>query len=315
MIETVASAGLAVDEQLEIKKNRLQPEHRTGAEKRICLVTGTHGDELEGQYVCWQVIRTIQEHMSALHGIVDVYPALNPLGIDCMSRGIPMFDLDMNRIFPGSETNHMAEWTANHILNDMKGADLCIDIHASNVYLREVPQARISEQSAPGLLPYAKQLNVDYIWIHEAATVLESTLAYSLNAAGTPALVVEMGIGLRITEAYCRQLTDGIFYLMRQMGIWDGPCPQQVRTPAVSSDGHVSIINAGAAGIFVPRVDHWNHIKKGEHIGDILDPLHGEVRERISSPADGMVVTLREHPIVMEGALIARIFEGAGYDG
>ena len=40
--------------------------------------------------------------------------------------------------------------------------------------------------------------------------MLESTLAYSLNEAGVPTLVVEMGIGLRLTPAYCEQLADGL---------------------------------------------------------------------------------------------------------
>ena len=52
MIKTVASVGLPVDEMLEIKKNRLVPNGAlTGKEKRISIVTGIHGDELEGQYV------------------------------------------------------------------------------------------------------------------------------------------------------------------------------------------------------------------------------------------------------------------------
>ena len=53
MVETVVSSALPVDELLSIRKNRLEPDHQSGREKRICIVTGTHGDELEGQYVCY----------------------------------------------------------------------------------------------------------------------------------------------------------------------------------------------------------------------------------------------------------------------
>ena len=51
MKKTVVSVGLAVDESLRVVKNVIQPETVTGKEKRICIVTGTHGDELAGQYV------------------------------------------------------------------------------------------------------------------------------------------------------------------------------------------------------------------------------------------------------------------------
>lgn len=100
-IKTVTEVGLAVDENLRILKHVIEPEHKTGQEKRICVVTGTHGDELEGQYVCYELNRILREQKEHLKGIVEIYPALNPLGVDSISRGIPMFDLDMNRIFPG----------------------------------------------------------------------------------------------------------------------------------------------------------------------------------------------------------------------
>ena len=148
MVETVVSLGLAVDENLVIKKNRLAPININGEEKRICIVTGIHGDELEGQYVCYKLIKEIQENIESLNGIVDIYPALNPLGIDSVHRGMPTFDLDMNRIFPGSENGAMAEHVASKIIEDIDGADMCIDLHSSNIFLREIPQVRVSEHIA-----------------------------------------------------------------------------------------------------------------------------------------------------------------------
>ena len=307
MIETVVSVGFPVDETLMIQKNRLTPvQGLRGGEKRISIVTGTHGDELEGQYVCYELQRRIRENPGCLAGIVDVYPALNPLGIDSITRGIPAFDLDMNRIFPGAEDGSMPEYIAARIMDDLTGSDMVIDIHASNIFLREIPQVRINTLSRDALVPYAKKLNVDYIWIHAAATVLESTLAYSLNSIGTPTLVVEMGVGMRITRDFGNQLVDGIFALMKELGIWTGDTITP-KEPIISEDGEVSFINAGSSGVFVPAVEHWKDVKKGEHIGDILNPLTGEVAQRILAQTDGIVFTLREYPIVSEGSLIARI--------
>lgn len=307
MIETVVSVGLPIDEKLMIQKNRLIPQKGlSGGEKRISIVTGTHGDELEGQYVCYELQRRIRENIGCLTGIVDVYPAINPLGIDSITRGIPGFDLDMNRIFPGSEDGSMPEYIASGIIEDLSGSAAVIDIHASNIFLEEIPQVRINELSRDTLVPLAKLLNTDYIWVHSSATVLESTLAYSLNSIGTPTLVVEMGVGMRITKKFGDQLTDGIFTLMKELGIWSGEVVTP-KEPIISEDGEVSFINAGKSGVFVPCVEHWKNVRKGGHIGDILNPLTGEINERISSPTDGIVFTLREYPIVNEGSLIARI--------
>ena len=307
MVQTIAAVGLPIDETLMIQKNRLVPERgiKNGG-KRISIVTGTHGDELEGQYVCYELQRRIRQHKDCLTGTVDIYPALNPLGIDSITRGIPGFDLDMNRLFPGSENGSMPEYIAYKIVNDLKGSAAVIDIHASNIFLEEIPQVRINELSKDTLLPLAKKLNVDYIWIHSSATVLESTLAYSLNVIGTPTLVVEMGVGMRITKKYGDQLVDGILALMKELGIWSGDIAEP-KTPIISEDGEVSFINAGHSGVFVPNVSHWKNVKKGDHIGDILNPLTGEINESITAETDGTVFTLREYPIVSEGSLIARI--------
>ena len=82
-MKTVVSVGLPVGEVLTIKKNTLKPIKASGQEKRICIVAGIHGDELEGQYVCYELTRRIQENLSDLKGIVDIYPCMNQ-GILCV---------------------------------------------------------------------------------------------------------------------------------------------------------------------------------------------------------------------------------------
>lgn len=308
MIETICSVVLPIDEELNIKKNRLRPlTESNDSGKRISIVTGIHGDELEGQYVCFEVIRKIKEHPELLTGTVDVYPAMNPLGIDSITRGIPGFDLDMNRIFPGNKEGAMTEYVASKIIKDLSGSDLCVDIHASNVYLTEIPQIRINELNRDELVPLAKMMNVDFVWIHGASTVLESTLAYSLNSTGTPTLVVEAGVGMRITKKYCEQLVDGLFYTMKQLGIWQGEVAP-VREPIIGEEADsVCFFNAPKAGIFIPEAKHWEVLEKGDLVGRIVNPLTGEVEAEITTPDKGILFTIREHPVVDEGSLVGRL--------
>ncbi len=304
MIKTVSQAGLAVNEKLKIRKNSI----RNGtSEKRVCIVTGTHGDELEGQYICYALGEYLQENIDRLNGTVDIYPALNPLGIDSIMRGIPGYDLDMNRTFPGTESGTMPEMIAHEILEDMKGADICIDIHASNIFLHEIPQIRMSVPTSETLLPYAKMLNVDFVWVHASATVLESTLAHSLNSTGTKTLVVEMGVGMRITKEYCSQLMDGILNLLVNLEMLTDVEVPEIREPIVSLDGAVGFVNSPAAGIFVPEISFGSTVEKGDIIGSIVNPLTGSAAENAVAPCSGLLFTLREYPVVYGGSLIARI--------
>lgn len=306
MIQTVARVGLPAGEELRIRKNRLSGEPG----RRISIVTGVHGDELEGQYVCYELQRRIGEHPELLAGTVDIYPALNPLGIDSVTRGIPGFDLDMNRIFPGSQDGDMNEALAAEIIADLEGSDLCLDIHASNIFITEVPQIRINQRHATRLLPLAMLANVDFVWVHSNATVLEATLAYSLNSRNTPTLVVEMGVGMRITREYGDQLADGILRLMAELGVWRGEAPA-VRTPVVSQeDGEVAFLNAPESGIWLKTLNHGARLRAGDELGKILDPLGGNVLCSVAAPVDGWLFTVREYPVVDQGSLLARILTG-----
>lgn len=305
MIQNVTSLEMPVDEEFRIVKNHFT----NGKGKRICIVTGTHGDELEGQYVCYLIAKMVKENMHLLQGTIDIYPALNPLGIDSMQRGVPAFDLDMNRIFPGNSRGSMIEKVAHDIYTDLSGADMVIDIHASNIFLREMPQVRISEQTAELLVPYAKLMGIDFIWIHQAATVLESTLAHSLNSTGTPCLVAEMGVGGRISHAMCHQLVDGIQNMMFHMGIWqEEPDKSRLKESIVSQgENTVAFLNATTSGVFITELHNDTTVQKGQLIGQIISPLTGDVLSDVKAPCDGLLFTLRAYPMVYEGSLLGRI--------
>ncbi len=314
IVETVVKTELPVDEELKIQKHRLMPDGASVKKleeesKRIAIVTGIHGDELEGQYVCYELINRIRNNSDALEGIVDIYPAMNPFGIDNITRGIPAFDLDMNRLFPGNDNGDMNEYIAAEIMKDMEGTALVFDIHASNIFLTEVPQIRVNEQHKDALIPLARMANVDFIWVHGASTVLESTFAHSLNSRGINTLVVEMGVGMRITKEYGDQLAEGIFSLMFQLGIWkEETHPDHNPIVCNNGSGHdVYYLNADVSGVFMKEKTHGAMIDKDEIIGVIVNPLTGDLLSTIKAPVNGWLFTIREYPVVDEGSLLGRI--------
>ena len=310
MIKTVVSTALPVNERFAIRKNIIK---NGKGNRRVCIVTGTHGDELEGQMVCYLVARQLNEHPELLDGTVEIYPALNPLGIDTIQRGIPNFDLDMNRIFPGNPNGTMVEQAAHLIVEDLKGADLVFDIHSSNLYLRETPQVRINVLNEAELVPLAQHLNIDFVWVHDAATVLESTLAHSLNSTGTKCLVAELGVGQRINHKMCNRLTLGIFNLMKELGMWKGDVDQSlISDPIVCKGDKVEFLNAETSGIFITELKCGVVVAEGEEIGQIVEPMTGKILSRVVSPVEGYMFTIRAYPIVYEGSLMARVFKFHG---
>ncbi len=305
MIENVVTIKLAADEKLMIKKNSLcavNPE----TQKRMAIVTGIHGDELEGQYICYQLVKTITANMQNLKGRVDIYPAINPLGLDSACREIPTSGLDMNRVFSAKNPGSVSESIAAKIVEDIKGSDMCVDIHASNIFIREIPQVRLSPGESDRLMRYAKMLNTDLVWVNETGAVGGGSLAEALISVGVPTLSVEMGSGGRINPVYSEQVIHGIFNLMNNLGIWSQE-EHGISHPMVSTDGEVHIVHASGAGVFIPEVEHNMWLARGSVIGEIVTPITGTVVQKIIAPESGVIFSLREYPIVSEGSTIARM--------
>ena len=169
---------------------------------------------------------------------------------------------------------------------------------------------RINVLNEEELVPLAKRLNIDFVWVHDAATVLESTLAHSLNSTGTKCLVAELGVGQRINHKMCNRLTLGIFNLMKDMGMWKGEVDQSlISKPIVCKGDSVEFLNAATSGIFITELKCGVVVAEGEEIGQIVEPMTGEVLSSVVSPVEGYMFTIRAYPIVYEGSLMARVFK------
>ncbi|MCH5196743.1 MAG: succinylglutamate desuccinylase/aspartoacylase family protein [Oscillospiraceae bacterium] len=308
MIENIMTLKLDVDEELAIRKNSLcavTPEN----DKRIAIVTGIHGDELEGQYICYRLVKEITENMQYLKGKVDIYPAINPLGMESVSRAVPTSGLDMNKLFSaGEDLGSNSENIGKRVVEDIMGADLCVDLHASNMFIREIPQVRIAPKNSDILMKYARKLNTDLIWLHESGAVGDGSLAEALIEGGVPTLAVEMGVGGRIDRIYCDQLLRGIFNLMNYLGIWTEE-EEHISNPVVAKDSAVHVVHSVGSGIFIPTAEHNMWLEKGSEIGEIVTPITGTRVQVITAPVNGVVFSLREYPIVYEGSVIARMLD------
>lgn len=305
-IEEVFTIDLPVGEQFRIRRCRYNPVDGE-KKKRISIVSGIHGDELEGQYVCFLLGEWLRANPDKITATIDIYPAINSLGIDSITRSIPFYDVDLNRIFPGSQNDFLPAQIADGVVGVMRGSEIAIDIHSSNIFLREIPQVRIAKSQEEALVPLANLLNIDFVWVHDAVTVLESTFAHAMNTVGTKTLVVEMGVGMRLTQSYGKQLLDGILNLMAHQGFLSID-PFEVRDPIQSHVGEVAYLNASCPGLFVPALEHCQMIKKGSVVGHIVDPLSGQTLDEVTAPIGGILFTLRAYPIVYEGSLVGRIF-------
>ena len=277
MIETVMTAQMPVGLPIKIKKNRLEPDYIREDMPRLSIVAGVHGDELQGQYICYELIRRIKEEREHLRGIVDIYPCVTPMALEIRKRNAP-------------------------------GAlDFCIDIHSSDIFIREIPQIRVPENAGKKVTELAQKSGIPVLWMNSnSSSVWEGSLAYSLRRKGIPNVVIESGIALKIDYDYCKKVLDGVFRMMKELDIFDGEISPTKKTVTVKKND-VEVVHCNTSGIFIPKAQIGSYVREGQMIGSIVRPILGAEIEEITVPCDGMIFSLREYPAVCEGELLARI--------
>lgn len=306
MIETVMTAQMPVGLPIKIKKNRLEPDTIQENMPRLSIVAGVHGDELQGQYICYELIRRIKEERENLKGIVDVYPCVAPMALEIRKRNAPGA-LDMNAMFPGSHHGHTIEYMAAEVIEDLKGSDFCIDIHSSDIFIRELPQIRVPENAGKKVTELAQKSGIPVLWMNSnSSSVWEGSLAYSLRRKGIPNLVIESGIALKIDYEYCKKVIDGIFRMMKELEVFEGEVSPTKKTVTVKKND-VEVIHCNTSGIFIPKIQIGSFVRENQVLGCIVRPILEAELEEVKSSCDGMIFSLREYPAVCEGELLARI--------
>ena len=278
------------------KKNRLQ---HGDSPKRVCIVTGTHGDELEGQYVCFRLNQIIRAQLERLNGTVEIYPALNPLGIDSITRGIPTFDLNMNRIFPGDPQGAMPE--------QIKGYTYGIQLASFYIPGDFVPHVRLMRtgyEDTEG----AKLFGMPYITLRQPLPFDTTLLNYNWQIWETKAYSLYGGMNDGVESPVTAEMIGTILRFAQRIGLTRKPVvgiPDF--TPQVIDESSFCSVRTPQAGIFYRLKGAGAKVQEGEPLARIIDPYEGSVRAEITSPTDGIIFFAHNKPLALANTLLFNI--------
>ena len=131
------------------------PELFDGPPDRIAIVSGIHGNGVNGTASCACWIRHLQANPDRLlpGKKIRIIPVTNSLGLDMSRRAWPIHNVDIHDQFL---------WATHALRDGLTGRDIssedsdrgieagvrvsrvyCVDIHSSNSYMTEAPQVRV----------------------------------------------------------------------------------------------------------------------------------------------------------------------------
>lgn len=297
--DDILSIALPSGDEVGIHRIRLG----TGSGPRAAIVAAIRGDTPEGTRVAHLVLRHLRSVEPRLTGTVDVYPCANPLAAHHGARNWPGFDVDLNRRFPGREDGHAPDHAAFALLRELRGMDQVIELRGAHPAFREETQAQVRADQ-PDAIERARGANVRVVWVREPGE--SRSLADHIPGL----LCLDGGTGTRLDDVG-KDLADGTCNVLAMLGIlpedalpfhWAGLC-----RPVEVPDAQVIAVRATRGGLFLPRGALWAEVAEGEALGEVVDPLTGDIREQVDAPCAGRLLARREQPVVYPGSLVARL--------
>ena len=275
--------------------------------KRILLVSGVHGDELNSVGAVQQVFADLDA--STLSGSVIGILSPNRPGVEWVTRTWPMSNLgtvliNPNRTWPGEEDGNTVErhcWLMTNRL--IKGnVDVGVDFHTGGTgsdfalfifaYATDAEALRMAE-----LFP------VDQIM---ADPGLPGTLEYALVQAGIPTLTVELGGPRGFDAEKIRIGVEGAENLLAHYKMTDRPVGQTAKDRNVFRGNKLEDIPSVTGGFVELLVKLNDEVKKGQKVA-IQRNVFGDVVHQYTAGLDGRVAIIGTDAIRERGVNIVTI--------
>jgi predicted deacylase len=257
----------------------------------MCLTAAVHGDELNGIEMVRRVLHNIEAEN--LSGAVIGVPIVNVQGFRRGSRYLPD-RRDLNRYFPGNPNGSAAARIAHALFTEVIAhCDALVDLHTGSFERANLPQIRADLRN-----PDVVTLTLGFgsmVVLHSEPTV--GTLRHAATMAGIPSVTVEAGGPSQLELAEVKHGVKGIETLFTTLGmvkkkrLWGDPEPVYYRSTWVRAD---------AGGILLADVSLGSHVRKGELLGTITDPM-SNARTELRSPNTGRVIGMARNQVVMPG--------------
>ena len=287
--------------------------YRFGKGEKGCVVLGAlRGDEVQQLYVCARLVsflREVEKNGGITPGkCVMVVPTAVGFSMNVGSRLWAPENRDINRRFPGSAEGATTERIAGALFERLRLYRYGIQLTSFYQPGSFIPHVRMMDtgRQNPEL---AREFGLPYIYVRTPRSVDQTTLNYNWQLAGTQAYSIYAGKTQEIDEAAAEQALRAIIRFLNGRGlIRSETIPGHAST--VISDGDLITVASSEAGLLRRVKFAGAHVRRGEQLCFIINPLDGSVREVLKTPATGMLFFVQDGPFVIEHSPVFQVLAG-----
>ncbi len=275
--------------------------------KRLLLVSGVHGDELNPIGVVQKVFADMDP--SKLSGaVIGVIGSSRP-GVEHTTRGWLWMDLghsqiNPNRTWPGIEDGNTVQRHSWLLMNRLiKGnVDIGVDIHTGGNGI-DFALFSFTDSRDKGALELSKLFPIDQIYLHQGTG---GSLASALVAAGIPGFTLELGGPRSFDQDMISAGVKGVENVFSYYKMQDRPMGQTATDRnALIGNQLVDMFaeNSGFTEVFVKLNES---VKKGQKVA-VQKNAFGEVVHEYFAAADGRVAIIGTDAVRERGVDVVSI--------
>ena len=251
---------------------------RNGEGPTALFLSGTHGDEYEGQVALCNLARTLQP--DAIQGRVILLSAANLPAAVAGLRTSPLDGGNLNRLFPGDPAGTVTEQIAYFIEHELVArADMVMDLHSGGSSLHYVPSALMMQDDddparqarlVAALKAFAAPIS--YVGHAQPGQGAVQTTSGAALRHGTLALGSELGGSGTLTPAGLHMAERGLRNILAHMGILPPGAAQPGPTRILDVHGPDYFVYASGPGVFEPLAEPGDTVCQGQPAARIHTP-------------------------------------------
>lgn len=287
--------------------------YRFGKGEKSCVVLGAlRGDEIQQLYVCARLVsflREVEKDGGIMPGkSVMVVPTAVGFSMNVGTRLWAPENRDINRRFPGKENGSTTERIANALFERLRLYRYGIQLTSFYQPGSFIPHVRMMDtgRQNPEL---AREFGLPYVYVRETRSVDQFTLNYNWQLAGTQAYSLYAGKTQEIDETAADQTLRAIVrFLNRRGAIRSDTTPGHASS--VITSGDLTAVASSAAGLLRRVKFAGAHVRRGEQLAFIINPLDGSVREVLKTPVTGTLFFVQDGPFIIEHSPVFQVLSG-----
>jgi uncharacterized protein len=304
--EKVLSIPTAFGAQLELYKSSWGKSGET-----LSIVSGLQGDHLNGMYLNSRLAMFLDSVVEGtnpnytLKGRVVSFPAANLNAIQSGSKLWPYDSMDMELAFPGNSQGETIEALASAIYTHTNESYWGLILQSAPLHYVDAPHLQAIKLDGK-TKKMCRDLKIEIVRkINPTASLL-----YHWQAIDITAVTLSTGSARSLNRLQCEVLFQGIVnFMVAEKILKDNKTirhEKNTKSQFYATKDEIPVL-ANSAGMFLKEIKVGATVHTGQQIGETLNIFSGKRLEKIKAPVDGLIVTLRQYPIVYEKEPLAII--------